>query len=227
MSEKKRTSRQESQLSHHTIGEKTAQNTKLIVKEEEGTGSVKWEVYVRYLKGVGTLMVAITIITNISNQAFSVYSNTWLSEWSEDTDSGLPHKRDMYLGVYGALGVLQSIFFFYSHSMLIFIILNYFAAVSVLGTAIAMAIGCVNAARDLHNNLLKQTLRLPMSFFDTTPLGRIVNRFAKDVDVVDNIIPLILRFAILMFFSVRFYICFLFQFHMFNPLLYRLYLCLL
>lgn len=65
-----------------------------------------------------------------------------------------------------------------------------------------MAIGCVNAARDLHNNLLQQTLRLPMSFFDTTPLGRIVNRFSKDVDVVDNMIPLILRFAILMLFSV-------------------------
>lgn len=90
------------------MADKTDQNTKLIVKEEEGTGKVKWEVYVRYLKGVGTLMVAITIITNISNQAFSVYSNTWLSEWSEDTNSSVPHVRDMYLGVYGALGILQS-----------------------------------------------------------------------------------------------------------------------
>lgn len=67
----------------------------------------------------------------------------------------------------------------------------------------AMAIGCVNAARNLHNNLLVQTLRLPMSFFDTTPLGRIVNRFSNDVDVVDNIMPFILRFAISMFFSVK------------------------
>lgn len=83
-------------------------------------------------------------------------------------------------------------------------------AVSIIGTAIVMAIGCVNAARDLHNNLLRQTLRLPMSFFDTTPLGRIVNRFSKDVDVVDNMLPMIVRFAILMIFSVSLiYITFL------------------
>lgn len=72
-----------------------------------------------YLKGFGAFLVAVTIITNISNQAFSVYSNTWLSEWSEDTNSTQPHVRDMYLGVYGALGVLQckdSRLYIYCHS---------------------------------------------------------------------------------------------------------------
>lgn len=56
-----------------------------------------------------------------------------------------------------------------------------------------MAIGCLYAARNLHNNLLIRTLRLPMAFFDTTPLGRIVNRFSRDVDVVDNLLPQVLR----------------------------------
>lgn len=65
-----------------------------------------------------------------------------------------------------------------------------------------MAVGCVHAARFLHNNLLHQTMRLPMSFFDTTPLGRIVNRFSRDVDVVDNILPQIMRIWIMMIFNV-------------------------
>lgn len=65
-----------------------------------------------------------------------------------------------------------------------------------------MAVGCVYAAKNLHDNLLGQTMRLPMAFFDTTPLGRIVNRFSRDVDVVDNILPQIMRLWIIMIFNV-------------------------
>lgn len=65
-----------------------------------------------------------------------------------------------------------------------------------------MAVGCVYAAKHLHNNLLHQTMRLPMAFFDTTPLGRIMNRFSRDVDVVDNILPQIMRIWIMMIFNV-------------------------
>lgn len=68
--------------------------------------------------------------------------------------------------------------------------------------SIAVGIGCVHAARDLHNNLLSRTMRLPMSFFDCTPLGRIMNRFSKDVDVIDNLIPMILRLWFMMIFNV-------------------------
>lgn len=52
--------------------------------------------------------------------------------------------------------------------------------------------------------LLSAVLRLPMTFFDVTPLGRILNRFAKDVDVCDNVLPHVLRMFIAMTFGVSF-----------------------
>lgn len=45
------------------------------------------------------------------------------------------------------------------------------------------------AGRKLHLIILLGVLHAPMSFFDTTPIGRIINRFAKDIDAVDSTLP--------------------------------------
>lgn len=50
------------------------------------------------------------ILGGVANQAFSVYSSMWLSDWSDDPDNSVPHIRDLYLGVYGGLGIAQSNF---------------------------------------------------------------------------------------------------------------------
>jgi ABC-type multidrug transport system fused ATPase/permease subunit len=60
---------------------------------------------------------------------------------------------------------------------------------AVFGLALSISLGSVTASRNLHKGLLFNVLRCPMSFFDTTPLGRVVNRFSKDVDVLDSNIP--------------------------------------
>lgn len=62
-------------------------------------------------------------------------------------------------------------------------------AVTVYLGALFLALGALQASMVLHHRLLSNCLRSPMSFYDTTPLGRIVNRFSKDVDVVDTLIP--------------------------------------
>ena len=38
----------------------------------------------------------------------------------------------------------------------------------------------------MHEELIKSVLRAPMSFFDTTPLGRILNRFSSDIETIDS-----------------------------------------
>ena len=67
------------------------------------------------------------------------------------------------------------------------------SAMSIFVATLSMSLGSIRAARFLHSKMLTHILRSPMSFFDTTPLGRIVNRFSKDIDSIDYAFPATLR----------------------------------
>jgi ABC-type multidrug transport system fused ATPase/permease subunit len=47
----------------------------------------------------------------------------------------------------------------------------------------------VRAAVRLHNAMLDRVLRLPVAFFDTNPSGRIINRFSRDTEIMDSVLP--------------------------------------
>ena len=92
------------------------------------------------------------------------------------------YSRDEYLGIYAAFGMGQSI-------------LALFASFS-------LALGGIMASIAIHKRLLVNILRLPMSFFDTTPSGRIHDRFSKDIYTIDETIPQFVQGFIATFFSV-------------------------
>lgn len=77
-----------------------------------------------------------------------------------------------------------------------------FSVTFVFFTSLSLALGTLFAAQNLHNHLLQQILHCPLSFFDTTPVGRLINRFSSDVDVVDNTLPMNLRSWITTFYTV-------------------------
>lgn len=52
-----------------------------------------------------------------------------------------------------------------------------------------LAMGNIGAAKKLHANLLTNKFHTPQSFFDTTPIGRIINRFSKDIYIIDEALP--------------------------------------
>lgn len=63
------------------------------------------------------------------------------------------------------------------------------AGVLVMFSAFTLAMGKIQAARKLHQGLLDNKFHTPQAFFDTTPIGRIINRFSKDIYVIDEALP--------------------------------------
>ena len=45
------------------------------------------------------------------------------------------------------------------------------------------------ASTKMHRTLIDKTMHAPLSFFETNPSGRIINRFTSDLDVIDRKIP--------------------------------------
>lgn len=59
--------------------------------------------------------------------------------------------------------------------------------------SISVSVGGILASRYLHENMLYNVLRSPMSFFERTPSGNLVNRFSKETDTIDSVIPSIIK----------------------------------
>ena len=62
-------------------------------------------------------------------------------------------------------------------------------ALGVLASSIIFRVACLGASKKLHQNLLVNVLRSSMEFTDTTPKGRILNRFGKEIEIMDSKIP--------------------------------------
>ncbi|CAL1544372.1 unnamed protein product, partial [Lymnaea stagnalis] len=151
---------------------------------------VKLSVFLTYFRNVGPCSTVIIVLMFALFQVASVLANIWLSEWTGDeqiasgnyTYQELREKNHQYLTVYGALGAAQAFF--------------------VLVYACVGALRMVAAASLMHSSMLDRVLKAPMSFFDTTPIGRIVNRFSRDVETLDNQLPQIIFMWIMCVFSV-------------------------
>lgn len=63
-------------------------------------------------------------------------------------------------------------------------------------------LGCITAAIVMHKFMLTGIIRAPMDFFDSTPTGRVLARFSKDVEVLDSELPEIFLGIIYCFFEV-------------------------
>uniref|UniRef100_A0A671NKW8 Multidrug resistance-associated protein 1 n=1 Tax=Sinocyclocheilus anshuiensis TaxID=1608454 RepID=A0A671NKW8_9TELE len=140
----------------------------------ENGGPVKLSVFWEYTKAIGLPLSIFSFFLFFCHHLSSLGSNYWLSLWTDDpVINNTQPNREMRLGVYGALGLTQGI--------------------AVFCYSVAVSVGGILASRYLHQTMLYNVLRSPMSFFERTPSGNLVNRFAKETDTIDSVIPSIIK----------------------------------
>ena len=137
----------------------------LIVKEDRKTGAVASSVVATYTKAMGIFYWI--VLGYIFAEIFRVSSSLWLSKWSSSSSSeGSSEPISYYLYTYVGLSMIQ---------------LGFALSVQMGG-----AIGGIRASSKLHDRMYSRLVIAPMRFFNSTPLGRILNRFSKDVGDMDK-----------------------------------------
>ncbi|XP_059141154.1 multidrug resistance-associated protein 1-like [Physella acuta] len=158
-----------------------SQQDTLVEEEMVATGNVRFGVFKEYGNSVGFFYISLIILFYAGYTASDMGSSVYLSIWTDDTNLGNFTKwpsnstqrmdeNNFYIGIYGVFGILQTLF--------------------VMGYSLTESFRSIHASRKLHSSMLQCILHAPMSFFDTTPVGRIINRFSKDMDDVDEQIPM-------------------------------------
>ena len=144
----------------------------LMQAEERATASVSWGVYAAYIRASGSIMaLPLIMLLLVLAQGCNITTSLWLSWW---TSNKFGYSTGTYVAGYALLGFGQALLMFL-----------FSVALSILGT---------EASKVMLHRAITRVLRAPMAFFDTTPLGRITNRFSKDIDTMDNTLTDNMRF---------------------------------
>ena len=144
--------------------------------EERSTGKISKRVYATYLAAFGGVGAVFLLLCGyVVLQMLAVATNRWLAYWStqaldleKDDDPSVDAEEPMtsmgYLGVYSLLSMA-------------YVLWNPVVLV-------AFMLGGMRAAVTQHRDLLATVLRAPMAWFDTTPVGRVMNRFSGDINIM-------------------------------------------
>ncbi|SAM07275.1 hypothetical protein [Absidia glauca] len=165
----------------------------LVEEEFRAQGRIKLQLYQQYLGMVGGKVYWIILVGLILGvQISDMLSTWWIKQWSSSY-SKAPHNDDMMVlspdynsSSTGNLGAPAKQVEYY---LGIYIAISF---VCILCNTIRYAmsyIGGMRASRKIYVALLDRILHAPLRFFDTTPVGRILNRFAGDLETIDSDLP--------------------------------------
>ncbi|ORX49052.1 hypothetical protein DM01DRAFT_1394384 [Hesseltinella vesiculosa] len=169
----------------HTLGnvqEKPKDTTPRVLIDEErrDIGRVKWRMYAIYFGMVGGAAFWCFLVAFVlGSRSLDVADAWWIKMWSRASEELAPStgRQDdsarkllkYYLGVY-TLIVMTNV---------------------LVGTMryVVMFVGGLRASKQLHADMLARLFRAPLRFFDTQPVGRVLNRFSSDLEEIDSTVP--------------------------------------
>lgn len=166
---------------------------KLVEAEVRAEGRVPFRTYWVYIKAAGLMSWALTLVLMLMIRMINIGNQVFLAKWGESYDVSasvfLPNVKYpwddlpppdvnvkpwlliyLYISIAGAFSVLA------------YISLGYYAS--------------LQASRSLFLRLLQRLTRAPARFFDTTPIGRILNRFTTDINTIDGALQTSARAAL-------------------------------
>ncbi|XP_067113164.1 ATP-binding cassette sub-family C member 4-like [Osmerus mordax] len=153
-----------------------------MTEESRSEGTIGLRLYLKYFRaGANFLVLLALLLLNLLAHISYILQDWWLAYWASEqqhlnvtepiTNSSAPQHLDLdlYLGVYAGL-TAATILFGFLRSLVYFNVL-------------------VMSAQTLHNRMFNAILRTPVRFFDVHPIGRILNRFSKDIGQLDSLLP--------------------------------------
>ena len=172
--------------SEQQLNKELEKNGTLIIEETKRTGRISFSVFNGYFKAFGYGVAACVLFCFIVNIGMSAYSQFWVSDWTgdqcfaEDATDPCDGRLEYYIIGYSIIIAV----------LIVFAVIRFFTIVK----------GRINASWLLHHQLNTAVMSSAVSFFDTTPTGRIVNRFNRDMYITDFDFPL-------MFFQLANQVC--------------------
>jgi ATP-binding cassette subfamily C (CFTR/MRP) protein 4 len=145
-----------------------AETEKYLTKEDSAVGRIPLSLYIKYFKsGSGTVVMVLMFFLIILGQASVVSGDIWLGHWSGLTAA--EQRESIYPIVYVSLGVIT------------FVI--------VFSRAIVFFYVCLRSSKSAFTTMLNSVFRSPIAFFQSVPHGRLMNRFSKDINMMDEMLP--------------------------------------
>ncbi|EJD45444.1 ATP-dependent bile acid permease [Auricularia subglabra TFB-10046 SS5] len=137
----------------------------LMQEEDRVLGQVQFSTYKKYFRAAGGVAWMPWLLACLTlGQVLQVADNLFLGFWTGQTIRGFGNAE--YIAIYASLGAGEAIVAFI--------------------TAFSFALAAIRASRVLFAAALSHVMRSPVSFFDTTPMGRVVSRLTKDVNTLDQ-----------------------------------------
>ncbi|XP_037617466.1 multidrug resistance-associated protein 4-like isoform X2 [Sebastes umbrosus] len=160
-----------------------AETVQTVPEESRAEGTIGVGLYVKYLKaGAHVVVLVVVILVNILAQVAFIMQDWWLAHWADEQEklnvtvviqNGLNVTAELdttfYLCIYGGLTAATIVFGFIRNLWLFHVM--------------------VRCAQNLHNRMFNCILRTPVRFFDINPIGRVLNRFSKDIGQLDSNMP--------------------------------------
>ncbi|XP_051881362.1 ATP-binding cassette sub-family C member 10 [Pristis pectinata] len=169
--------------------------------EEKKVGTVALNVYRSYWLSIGRWLAFLILFSMFLMQATRNLSDWWLSHWIshlQNKNGSIPSNHSTWDYSRQKMRFIRSLSIqeLSPDVKLFLIIFGGIAAANTAFTAVRaflFACGAIHAAVVIHNKLLLRVMKATTSFLDTTPIGRIVNRFSTDLYSVDDTLPFILN----------------------------------